>query len=339
MEVVKHHDSIEQADQKLALAIKQLQLWHLPATPINYAVGYEFVNKKNTALISQIKQHLSLGKKLDNYFINELFQLHVLGQGSFRDDIITDIDELITDVETSNQHSVKYANGLIQKIDDKVDDLKSKNQQRISNAIQEIERASKSFKQKQQQLTKQLLISKKQSLSLKTELEEVKKEIYLDPLTGLFNRKALNKHLDQWTTEDPHQNIAAIVISVDKLAEVNEKFGALISDVLLSKIANKVGSYVGESGLPIRSGQDEFLILLPEVERTIAGEIAEKIRQGVEKLRFVSSKSGVRLPQMTVSLGVNDFKVSQNAQTVINYTRSLVTDMQRSGANKVMVSH
>jgi diguanylate cyclase len=336
---VKHHDSIEQADQKLALAIKQLQLWHLPATPINYAVGYEFVNKKNSALISQIKQHLSLGKKLDNYFINEMFQLHVLGQGSFRDDIITDIDELITDVQTSSQHSVKYANGLIEKIDNSVSHLKSNNQQKINHAIQQIESATKSFKQKQQQLAKQLLISKKQSLSLQSELEEVKKEIYLDPLTGLYNRKALSKHLDQWTSEDPHKHVAAIVVSVDKLAQVNEKFGHLISDVLFSKIANKVGSYVGESGLPIRSGHDEFLILLPEVERTVAGEIAEKIRQGVEKLRFVSSKSGIRLPQMTVSLGVNDFKVSQNAQTVINYTRGLVTDMQRSGTNAVMVSH
>ncbi|MCO4799158.1 MAG: GGDEF domain-containing protein [Colwelliaceae bacterium] len=335
---MKHHDSIKQADQKLTLAIKQLQLWHLPATPINYSVSYEFVNGKNSALISQIKQHLSLGKKLDNFFINELFQIHVLGQGSFRDDIITDIDELITDVQQSNQNSVKCADGLIEKIDANVDALKSQNQQKINNAILQIERASKSFKQKQQQLSKQLLISKKHSLSLKNELEEVKKEIYLDPLTGLYNRKALNKHLDQWTTEDPHKSIAAIVINVDQLALVNQKFGSLISDVLLSKIANKVGSYVGESGLPIRSGQDEFLILLPEVERTTAGEIAEKIRQGVEKLRFVSSKSGVRLPQMTISLGVNDFKLTQNAQTIINYTRSLVTDMQRSGHNKLMVA-
>ncbi|MEW6989703.1 GGDEF domain-containing protein [Colwelliaceae bacterium 6441] len=335
---MNYHDSIKQADQKLALATKQMQLWHLPATPINYAVAYEYVNGKNSALISQIKEHLSLGKKLDNFFINELFQLHVLGQGSFRDEIITDIDELITDSQQNNRNSVKYADNLIQKIDDNVDALKSKELNKISHAIHQIEQASKSFKQKQLQLSKQLLISKKQSISLKNELEEVKKEIYLDPLTGLYNRKALSKHLEQWSSEDPHKSIAAIVVSVDQLAQVNQKFGPLISDVLLSKIASKVGSYVGESGLPIRSGHDEFLILLPEMERSIAGEIAEKIRQGVEKLRFVSSKSGVRLPQMTISLGVNDFKLSQNAQTVINYTRSLVIDLQRSGQNRITVA-
>ncbi len=338
MEVVKYHDSIKQADQKLALAIKQLQLWYLPASPINYAVSYEYINGKNSALIAQIKQQLSLGKKLDNFFIEELYQQFILGQGSFRDEIITEIDDLITDVQKNNQNSVNYADSLIKKIDDNVVSLKSKDQQKIAFAIQQIEIASKSFKQKQQQLTKQLIISKKQSLSLKSELEEVKKEIYLDPLTGLYNRKALNQHIETWSKEDPNKSIAAIVINIDQLNLVNQKFGALISDVLLSKIANKVSSYVGESGLPVRSGHDEFLILLPEVERQIAGEIAEKIRQGVEKLRFVSSKSGVRLPQMTISMAVNDFRLSQNFQSIINYTRDLVTDLQRSSHNRITIA-
>lgn len=338
MEVVKYHDSIKQAEQKLALAIKQLQLWHLPASPINYAISYEYVNGKNSALIAHIKQQLSLGKKLDSFFVEELYQQYILGQSSFRDEIITEIDELITDVQQNSRSSVGYADGLIKKIDENVDNLKSKNQQKIAFAIKQIEKASKSFKQKQQQLAKQLIISKKQSQSLKSELEEVKKEIYLDPLTGLYNRKALNKHIDTWTKEDPNKSVAAIVINVDQLHLVNQKFGSLISDVLLSKIASKVGSYVGESGLPVRSGHDEFLILLPDVDKTVASEIADKIRQGVEKLRFVSSKSGVRLPQMTISMGVNDFRLSQNVQSIVNHTRNLVIDMQRSCHNKITVA-
>lgn len=338
MEVVKYHDSIKQAEQKLALAIKQLQLWHLPASPINYAISYEYVNGKNSTLIAHIKQQLSLGKKLDSFFIEELYQQYILGQSSFRDEIITEIDELITDVQQNSRSSVGYADGLIKKIDENVDNLKSKNQQKIAFAIKQIEKASKSFKQKQQQLAKQLIISKKQSQSLKSELEEVKKEIYLDPLTGLYNRKALNKHIDTWTKEDPNKSVAAIVINVDQLHLVNQKFGSLISDVLLSKIASKVGSYVGESGLPVRSGHDEFLILLPDVDKTVASEIADKIRQGVEKLRFVSSKSGVRLPQMTISMGVNDFRLSQNVQSIVNHTRNLVIDMQRSCHNKITIA-
>jgi len=334
---VKYHDSIKQADQKLALAIKQLQLWHLPATPINYAVSYEFIKGKNQRLISPIKQQLSSGKKLDNFFVEELYQQVILGQGSFRDEIITDIDDLITDVQKSNQQSSRSLNDFINKVDTSIVDFRSSDSQKINNALVKINKASQHFKKQQQQLAKQLVASKKQSMSLQSELEEVRKEIYLDPLTGLYNKKALNKHIETWTEQDPNKQVAAIVINIDQLSSVNQKFGSLISDVLLSKIASKISSYVGESGLPIRSGSDEFLILLPEVEQSIAAEIAEKIRHGVEKLRFVSSKSGVRLPQMTISMGVNDFRLSQNIHSVIDYTRTLVNDMQLSCHNKITV--
>ena len=335
---MKYHDSIDQAEQKLSLAIKQLQRWHLPATPINYAVSYEYVAGKNNQLKSTIKQQLSLGKKLDNFFVEGIFQQFILGQGSFRDEIISDIDELISGVQKNSRHSTQSVNDFMKKVDSNVAHFKSNNQQKIDNAYNLIQKASRSFKLQQQQLAKQLIDSKKYSQSLKTELEEVKKEIYLDPLTGLYNRKALTKHLDTWTSQDPNKHIAAIVINVDQLDVVSEKFGSLISDVLLSKIAGKVKSYVGDSGLPIRSGNDEFLILMPEIERSVAGEIAEKIRQGVQKLRFVSSKSGVRLPQMTISMGVNDFRLSQNVHSIINYTRTLVSDMQLSGNNKITVA-
>jgi len=337
--VVKHHDSIKQADKKLALAIKQLQLWHLAATPINYAISYEFINGKNAPLNMALKQQLAANKKLDNFFMEELYQQFILGQSSFRDEIITDIDELIDDVQHSNKKSVHSANNFIKQVDTNLANVQSNDQKKINLALNQIKAASKSFKLQQQELAKRLLATKQQSLSLKNELAEVKKEIYLDPLTGLYNRKALNKHLDTWIGQDPNKQVSAIVINIDKFHMVNQNFGSLISDVLLSKIANKINSYVGESGLPVRSGSDEFLILLPEVERPVASEIAEKIRQGVEKLRFVSSKSGVRLPQMTISMGVNDFRLSQNVHSIINYTRSLVNDMQLSNNNKITVAN
>ncbi|MEO9509434.1 MAG: hypothetical protein ABJG28_09615, partial [Nonlabens ulvanivorans] len=59
----------------------------------------------------------------------------------------------------------------------------------------------------------------------------------------------------------------------------------------------------------------------PEVDESVANEIGEKIKEGVAKLRFVSSRTGVRLPQMTISVGVNNFKASQNVNAVISKTR------------------
>ncbi|NQZ88687.1 MAG: GGDEF domain-containing protein [Colwellia sp.] len=323
---MKYHDSIEQAELKMNMAVKKLLLWHLPVSPINYAVSYEYINKKNLPLNAAIENQLALGKKLDDFFIEENYRQFILGQSKLRDEIIDDLDEVVTNVEKNSQKSSASINKLISNLDSNIAQLQSNDKQKIISAANSIHQASKTFKQHQQKLAEHIALTRKKTLALQVELKEARKEIYMDPLTGLYNRKALSKHLDLWLTEDPSQQVAAIVVSVDQLSSINKQFGHLISDVLLSKIANKVSSYVDDSGLPIRSGGDEFLLLLPGVDKSSAREIADKIMQGVEKLRFVSSKSGVRLPQMTLSIEVENFNVAENANSILKKTRSLLVN-------------
>ena len=155
-------------------------------------------------------------------------------------------------------------------------------------------------------------------------LRKLRKEIYLDPVTGLHNRKAMTKHVEAWLSEDDEKGIAAIVINVDHFEEFNERFGVLIGDVILSKIAKKVASYVDDSGLPVRSANDEFIVLLPDVDNDIANEIAEKIKQGVDKIRFVSVQSGVRLPKMSISCGTSEIQPKESLNRFINRTRKIM---------------
>jgi len=324
---MKYHDSIEQAEQKMNMAVKKLLLWHLPVSPINYAVSYEYVNNKNTPLNTAIENQLALGKKLDTFFIEENYRQFILGQSKFRDEIIDDLDEVVTNVEKNSKRSSSSINKLISNLDSNISQLQSNDKQKVISAANSIHNASKTFKQHQQKLAEHIMLTRKKTLALQVELKEAHKEIYMDPLTGLYNRKALSKHLDLWLTEDPNQQVAAIVVCIDQLSEINKKFGHLISDVLLSKIASKVSSYVDDSGLPIRSGGDEFLLLLPGVDNGSAREIAGKIMQGVEKLRFVSSKSGIRLPQMTLSIGVDSFNVAENANSILKKSRSLLPNL------------
>ncbi len=322
---MKYQDSIKQADELLSLAVNQLRLWHLAASPINYAVSYEFVSQSNKALVSAIKYQLSTGKKLDNFYIEAVYQQFILGQSKFRDDIVNDIDGLLDSIQTSNEQSTISIDGFITELDANLHDLKSGEKDKVSQACSNLTKATLTFKSKQQQLAETLEEVQKSNQELKAELDEVRKDLYLDPLTGLYNRQAMSKHIEAWFKTDPDKDVAAIVINVDQYTQIAQRFGSLIGDVLLSKIAKKIESYVDGSGLPIRTGGDEFLILLPEVDESVASEIGEKIREGVGKLRFVSSRSGVRLPQMTISVGVNNFKVSQNVNAVIGKTRHSIS--------------
>ena len=318
---MKYHDSIQQAKKIKILAIAKLEQWQLPVNPINYAVSYEYCKNSNPMLIASIKRlHLS-GKPLDGFFMEQLYKEHFLEQSKFRHEIISDIAGLFDQVQQGCQKSSSSAQDLIDKLDDKIPALMSSNKEDVKDAIAQLHHASTSFKKEQQQLAKQLKESQQHTKALENELEQVRQEIFLDPVTGLYNHKAMSKHVDTWLTEDPNRTVAAIVVSVDHFSKFSERFGELIGDVILSKIAKKVASYVDDSGLPVRSASDEFIVLLPDVDGGIATEIAEKIKQGVEKLRFVSVQSGIRLPKMSVSLGVGEMEEKEGLNKFINRSR------------------
>lgn len=308
----------------MTLAVAQLNQWHLPVNPINYAVSYEYCKNKKPILTASIKHLLLSGKGLDSFFMEQLFKDHLLEQSKFRDDIISDLSQLFTQIQESCLKSTSGAQDLIEQLDDNIPALMSNDRNEVKSAISKLHQASTLFKKQQQQLAEQLELSQLQTQALECELEEVRQEIYLDPVTGLHNRKAMSKHVDAWLSEDAERGIAAIVVSVDHLHQFNERFGALIGDVILSKIAKKVASYVDDSGLPVRSASDEFIVLLPDVDGSIANEIAEKIKQGIEKLRFVSVQSGVRLPKMSISCGISEMKDKEPLNQFINRSRKAV---------------
>lgn len=321
---MKHQDSIKQAHNFLNLAIEQLELWGLAATPINYSVSYDFVSESNKALSTAIKFQLSTDKKLDNFYMETIYQKFILGQGKFRDEMLTDFSTLLSRVEETTVESTSSVSDFVSSLNTNINSLKPNNEELFLTACNNIAKASLALKTEQELLTEKLREYQLQSKSLQSELEEVRQEMYLDPLTGFHNRQAMSKHIEAWFNEDPNKAVTTIVINIDQYDEITEQFGSLISDVLLAKIASKIESYIGDNSLPIRTGGDEFLILLPEIDTRIASVIGERIRQGVGKLKFISSKSGVRLPEMKISIGVNQFRVSQNVNTVIDKTRRAI---------------
>ncbi|MFT7008072.1 MAG: diguanylate cyclase [Colwellia sp.] len=323
-ESVRYHDSIKQANKTMTLAVAQLNQWLLPLNPTNYAVSYEYCKNKKPILTASIKRLLLSGKKIDGFFMEQLYKDNLLQQSQFRDEIITDISLLFSEIHDNCLQSTLGAQNFIEQLDDNIPALMSHEKTEVKIAIAKLHHASIIFKKQQQQLVEQLQQSQIRTKALEEELEAVREEIYLDPVTGLYNRKAMSKHVEAWLSEDSERGIAAIVINVDHFDQFNERFGALIGDVILSKIAKKVASYVDDSGLPVRSANDEFIVLLPDVDNAVANEIAEKIKHGIEKIRFVSVQSGVRLPKMSISCGTSEIQHKERLNQFINRTRIIM---------------
>lgn len=92
-----------------------------------------------------------------------------------------------------------------------------------------------------------------------------------DPLTGVSNRARLEHLLHL----PPAPDTAAIMVDIDHFKSVNDRYGHLAGDVVLTEIAKLLMADLRESDLCVRYGGEEFLIAVPEAD---ALQLAERLR-------------------------------------------------------------
>lgn len=97
-------------------------------------------------------------------------------------------------------------------------------------------------------------------LVLRHEMHEL---AHTDPLTSLFNRRALSEHLEhQIVTGHEQRGFTVALIDLDGFKPVNDQFGHSVGDQLLIEVAQRLQQACGENGIVARMGGDEFAILL-----------------------------------------------------------------------------
>lgn len=330
-----YQDSIDQAGEKAALTLTFLQRHRLAAHPVNFTVGYDYISGVNAELCHAIEQKLAAQIPFDDFVMAELYSNFVISTSKENEKLVNQVNHIVSKLTGSSELASEAITEYIGVLDHSLLALKTEDPHQARDTLHRLLDATYNVQSSQQKLRDQLQHSTEQSQQLRNELEALKKSRQVDALTGLYNRLAMQEQVDQWLTEDPKRRIAAIAVDLDHFRQFNQDYGFNIGDVILSKVAKKISAYVQESGLPVRAGGEEFLILLPDVDLRTASEIAEQVRRGVEKLRFVSSRSKKALPKVTISLGVTLYQAQENWHQFLARTTSVMTIAKKRGRNQV----
>ncbi|MCP4868341.1 MAG: diguanylate cyclase [Proteobacteria bacterium] len=104
-----------------------------------------------------------------------------------------------------------------------------------------------------------------------------------DPLTGLLNRRGLERTLEQESARARREDgtIYALLIDLDDFKRVNEGLGHAVGDVVLKEVARRVREVLRTSDEVGRLGGDEFLVILGCCEASAARAVGERIRLGL----------------------------------------------------------
>ncbi len=120
---------------------------------------------------------------------------------------------------------------------------------------------------------------------------------------------------------------------MDFFKQVNDEHGHDVGDVVLKDTSRVLRESVRESDVVIRFGGEEFLILLIDTEPGYGLEVAQKIRENIEALKFKASKGAVI--KKTISMGVSEFpKDTEGFWQAIKYADVALYNAKDTGRNK-----
>lgn len=128
-------------------------------------------------------------------------------------------------------------------------------------------------------------------------------EAETDPLTGLGNRRALERLTALLETAGHRKGVSALMLDIDDFKSYNDLYGHLAGDQCLKRVADIIVSSLRDEGdYPLRIGGEEFLVLLHATSVHEAMRIAERIRNRLTEAALPHSGASGGL--VSISVGV-----------------------------------
>ena len=172
------------------------------------------------------------------------------------------------------------------------------------------------------------------SLANRRVLETAQRQATTDGLTGLHNRHFLQQQLRilHGLAARHGQPYAAIALDIDGLKQVNDTFGHEMGDLALRAFSNVVRKTIRTSDVGVRTGGDEFLVLVPHGGTDEAKVLAERLREAIEVHGRAEPHTAI-----TVSAGVAAWRAGRTADQVLEAADAMLYAAKRAGKDRVMV--
>jgi len=168
---------------------------------------------------------------------------------------------------------------------------------------------------------------------LKTRAGELEQLSVTDSLTGLLNRRYLDKRLIEEIQRSKRHRfpMSLMMLDIDNFKSYNDTFGHQAGDAALKIVATVLQDILRGADVAARYGGEEFAILLPQTTSGEAAAIAERLRQRIERTEFPKRK-------VTVSIGIaacsNEIDTPDDIIGAADYA---LYDAKNNGRNNVQV--
>ena len=161
-----------------------------------------------------------------------------------------------------------------------------------------------------------------------------------DPLTGIFNRRAILEQLSRELSRAHRKgniqdgkgpNIG--YFDIDYFKQVNDNYGHQVGDEVLMHVASQISSQLREYDSFGRLGGDEFLLVVPELDEARRRNIFERLMHCISGVPFQTSAGEIKV---TLSMGVAAGETGLTDDQLLARADAALYQAKHAGRNRLI---
>lgn len=341
----EHPPSFEKTFTFAKRALALMAQYHIDPSPANYALWYHYVAADTPELTRELDRIVHQGLKftpevseyLTHKFIDEVRSEHDDVRNSAEDarELLAEILEVI---QTFRGDTASYNQELDQHVSHLTGQAGQLSHEAVGSIVKEIIASAAALRVSGAQLNDRLNASQQEIEQLRQNLAQVTNEAERDFLTGVANRKALDKALEEQITvaQGEHKDLSILMLDIDHFKHYNDHYGHLIGDEVLKIVAKSLTDSVKGKDVVGRYGGEEFCVVLPNTPVGAAMIVAENIRQTIASRELKRKDTGEHYGTITVSIGVAFFHHGEDSLiSLVQRADEAMYRSKKAGRNRV----
>lgn len=324
-----------------AKALKLAQTYETPPVPKVFAVWFAYASGRPAALCAKLKKLLLKSQTLDPYALE---QLHIefleTTEHLRRSHQIASrhLDEEVQQtVKLLEQHinSNTRLDGCLKRTSSTLEN--SKNPVRIRQAVELLLNENGKMRVESAKLNHRLEQTRSKIRKLSQHLQHARNNEFKDPLTGVANRRYLDRCLPHLINEAQASGspLCLVMADIDHFKRINDTFGHQVGDDVLRFFSGLLKKSVKGRDVVARYGGEEFAVVLPATSMVNARGLVERFMQELAGSELVVANGKIPVGKLTSSFGIALAGSKDSADALIKRADEKLYEAKSTGRNRV----